>query len=214
MKIFKESQDYLNYQGLFNIDKWSQSIAFLANYLNHSNLTLSFSKLSNLLYLAERTFLQKYGMVLCGDIFVSSNNGLKLLNTSELLNQFQNNANVDWFKKELDKWITIQDNTISSKFSEDVGNKFLKLSDEDISILKSIVQDYGKYTDFELDNLINHSNQLCEEATYYEKFGLDDVIIPMEYLLEKIGYSKTVAHAISEQLKEQSDFSLAMKQCN
>lgn len=214
MKSFKESQDYLNYQGLFNIDKWSQSIAFLANHLNHSNLTLSFSKLSNLLYLAERTFLQKYGMVLCGDIFVSSNNGLKLLNTSELLNQLQNNANVDWFKKELDKWITIQDNTISSKFSEDVGNKFLKLSDEDISILKSIVQDYGKYTDFELDNLINHSNQLCEEATYYEKFGLDDVIITMEYLLEKIGYSKTVAHAISEQLKEQSDFSLAMKQCN
>lgn len=214
MKSFKESQDYLKYQCLFDMDKWSESIAFLANHLNRSNLTLSFSKLSNLLYLAERAFLQKYGMVLCGDIFVSSNNGLKLLNTSDLLNQLQNNINLDWFKKELNQWIDIKDNTISSKFSEDLTNKFLKLSDEDISILKSIVQDYGKYTDFELDNLINHSNQLCEEATYYEKFGLDDVIIPMEYLLEKIGYSKTVAHAISEQLKEQSDFSLAMKPCN
>ena len=81
MKRFKESQDYLNYQGLFDMDKWSQSIAFLANYLNCSNLTLSFSKLSNLLYLAERAFLQKYGIVLCGDIFVSSLQGLKLLNS-------------------------------------------------------------------------------------------------------------------------------------
>lgn len=109
MQNYKESHDFLNYQGLFNIDKWSQSIAFLANHLNRSNLTLSFSKLSNLLYLAERAFLQKYGMVLCGDIFVSSSQGLKLLNTSGLLNQLQNNANLDWFKKELDKWIAIKD---------------------------------------------------------------------------------------------------------
>lgn len=214
MQNFKDSQDYLNYRGLFNMDKWLQSIAFLANHLNRSNLTLSFSKLSNLLYLAERVFLQKYGMVLCGDIFVSSNNGLKLLNTSGLLNQLQNNANLDWFEKELDKWITIQDNTISSKFSEDVENKLLKLADADISILEFIVQQYGQYSDFELDNLIKHSNQLYEEATYYEKVGLDDVIIPMEYLLEKIGYSKTVAHAIAEQLKEQSSFTLSMKPCN
>lgn len=214
MQNYKNSQDYLNYCGLFNMDKWSQSIAFLANHLNHNNLTLSFSKLSNLLYLAERVFLQKHGMVLCGDIFVSSNKGLKLLNTSELLNQLQNNANVDWFKKELDKWITIQDNTISSKFSEDIANQLLKLADADISILKSIVQDYGRYSDLELDNLINHSNQLCAEATYYEKVGLGDVIIPMEYLLKIIGYSETVTHAIAEQLKEQSDFTLAMKPCN
>ena len=144
MQNFKDSQDYLNYRGLFNMDKWLQSIAFLANHLNRSNLTLSFSKLSNLLYLAERVFLQKYGMVLCGDIFVSSNNGLKLLNTSGLLNQLQNNANLDWFEKELDKWITIQDNTISSKFSEDVENKLLKLADADISILEFIVQQYGQ----------------------------------------------------------------------
>lgn len=214
MQNFKDSQDYLNYRGLFNMDKWSQSIVFLANHLNHSNPTLSFSKLSNLLYLAERAFLQKYGMVLCGDIFVSSNKGLKLLNTSELLNQLQNNANLDWFEKELDKWITIQDNTISSKFSEDIENKLLKLADVDIAILKFIIQQYGQYSDLELDNLINHSNQLCEEATYYEKVGLDDVIIPMEYLLKTIGYSETVTHAIAEQLKEQSDFTLAMKPCN
>lgn len=214
MQNYKKSQNYLNYQGLFDMDKWLQSITFLANHLNRSNLTLSFSKLSNLLYLAERVFLQKHGMVLCGDIFVSSNNGLKLLNTSVLLNQLQNNANLDWFKKELDKWITIQDNTISSKFSEDIENKLLKLADEDISILKSIVQDYGRYLDSELDNLIKYSNQLCLEATYYEKVELDDVIIPMEYLLKTIGYSETVSHVISEQLKEQSNFALAMKPCN
>lgn len=214
MKSFKESQDYLNYQCLFDMDKWAESIAFLANHLNRSNLTLSFSKLSNLLYVAERAFLQKYGMILCGDIFVSSNNGLKLLNTSKLLNQLQNNTNLDWFKKELDKWISIKDNTISSKFSEDIDNKLLKLADADIAILKFIVQDYGQHSDSELDNLIKHSNQLRAEATYYEKVGLDDVIIPMEYLLEKIGYSKTVAHVIAEQLKEQSDFTLAMQPCN
>ena len=62
-------------------------------------------------------------MVFCGDIFVSSPQGLKLLNTSDLLNQLQNNSNFDWFKKELDKWIAIKDNTISSKFSENVENK-------------------------------------------------------------------------------------------
>lgn len=214
MKSFKESQDYLNYQCLFDMDKWSESIAFLANHLNRSNLTLSFSKLSNLLYLAERAFLQKYGMVLCGDIFVSSNNGLKLLNTSDLLNQLQNNINLDWFKKELNHWIDIKDNIISSKFSEDINNKLLKLADADIIILELIVQNYGQHSDSELDNLINHSNQLRAEATYYEKVGLDDVIIPMEYLLEKIGYSKTVAHVIAEQLKEQSDFTLAMQPCN
>ena len=135
-------------------------------------------------------------------------------NTSELLNQLQNNSNLDWFKKELNQWIVIKDNTISSKFSEDVDNKLLKLADVDISILKFIVQDYGQHSDSELDNLIKHSNQLCVEATYYEKVGLDDVIIPMEYLLEKIGYSKIVAHVIAEQLKEQSDLTLAMKPCN
>ena len=212
MQNYKKSHDYLNYQGLFDMDKWLQSIAFLANYLNRSNLTLSFSKLSNLLYLAERAFLQKYGMVLCGDIFVSSLQGLKLLNTSELLNQLQNNSNLDWFKKELNQWIVIKDNTISSKFSEDVDNKLLKLADVDISILKFIVQDYEQDSDSELDNFINH--QLCAEATYYEKVGLGDVIIPMEYLLEKIGYSETVACVIAEQLKEQSDFILAMQSCN
>ena len=194
------------------MDKWLQSIAFLANHLNRSNLTLSFSKLSNLLYLAERAFLQKYGMVFCGDIFVSSPQGLKLLNTSDLLNQLQNNSNFDWFKKELDKWIAIKYNTILSKFSDDVENKLLKLADVDISILKFIVQNYGQHSDFELDNLINH--QLCAEANYYEKVRSDDVIISMEYLLEKIGYSKTVAHVIAEQLKEQSDFTLAMQLCN
>ena len=80
--------------------------------------------------------------------------------------------------------------------------------------MKLIVQDYGQHSDLELDNLIKHSNQLCAEANYYEKVRSDDVIIPMEYLLEKIGYSKTVAHVIAEQLKEQSDFTLAMQPCN
>lgn len=59
--------------------------------------------------------------------------------------------------------------------------------------MELIVQNYGQYSDLELDNLIKYSNQLCAEANYYEKVRSDDVIIPMEYLLEKIGYSKTVA---------------------
>ena len=40
MQNFKDGQDYLNYRGLFNMDKWSQSISFLANHLNRSNLIL------------------------------------------------------------------------------------------------------------------------------------------------------------------------------
>lgn len=118
---------------------------------------------------------------------------------------------MDWFKDELDNWIVIQDGIISSKFNEDLKNKLLQLSEANISILESIVQYYGTYSDLELDNLINH--QLCTEADYYEKVGLEDVVIPMEYLLENLVYPKTVSHVIAAQLQEQSDLIFAMKLC-
>ena len=192
-----------NYHYLFDYKKTAQSIAF---FVNQTQKQLSLSKLSNLLYLTERTFLKEYASTIIGDHFVSSNTGLKLQQTYFLLKSVFNNTyqnNYQYFYNEITKWTEIKNNSIQSVDSKNIFNisdKLLQLSDADIKTLKSIWQQYGDYFDNELNEKIQNE---CPEYNYNK--SQDDVIIPIEYILETLGYSKDIAIAIKQHLNEQAE---------
>lgn len=195
-----------NYHYLFDYKKTAQSIAF---FVNKTQKTLSLSKLSNLLYLTERTFLKQYASTIIGDHFVLSNTGLRLQQTYLLLesifnNTYQNNHPV--FYDELAKWTEIKNNSIQSKNISNISNKLLQLSVADIKTLQTIWQQYGDYSDNELNQKIQDE---CPE--YYYNQSQEDVVIPIEYILETLGYSKDVAAIIKQQLYEQAEIIKSFK---
>ena len=138
-----------NYHYLFDYKKTAQSIAFFAN---QTQKPLSLSKLSNLLYLTERTFLKQHASTIIGDHFVLSNTDLRLQRTYLLLesifnNTYQNN-HLDFYD-EITKWTEINNNAtlIQSKNISNISNKLLQLSVADIKTLQAIWQQYGDYSD-------------------------------------------------------------------
>ena len=191
-------QSNTNYHYLFDYKKTAQSIAF---FVNQTQETLSLSKLSNLLYLTERRFLKQYASTIIGDHFVSSNTGLKLQQTYLLLESIFDNTypnNYLYFYNEISKWTEIKNNSIKSIDSKNIfniSNKLLQLSNTDIETLYSIWQQYDDYSDNELNEKIKDE---CIEYNYNK--SQDDVIIPIEYILETLGYSKDVAIAIKQHL--------------
>lgn len=195
-----------NYHYLFDYKKTAQSIAFFAN---QTQKPLSLSKLSNLLYLTERTFLKQHASTIIGDHFVLSNTGLRLQQTYLLLesifnNTYQNN-HLDFYD-EITKWTEINNNIIQSKNISNISNKLLELSVADIKTLQEIWQQYGDYSDNELNQKIQDE---CPEYHYSQ--SQDDVVIPIEFILETLGYSKDVAAIIKQQLYEQAEIIKSFK---
>ena len=195
-----------NYHYLFDYKKTAQSIAFFAN---QTQKPLSLSKLSNLLYLTERTFLKQHASTIIGDHFVLSNTGLRLQQTYLLLesifnNTYQNN-HLDFYD-EITKWTEINNNIIQSKNISNISNKLLELSVADIKTLQEIWQQYGDYSDNELNQKIQDE---CPEYHYSQ--SQDDVVIPIEFILETLGYSKGVAAIIKQQLHEQAEIIKSFK---
>ena len=197
-----------NYHYLFDYKKTAQSIAFFAN---QTQKPLSLSKLSNLLYLTERTFLKQHASTIIGDHFVLSNTGLRLQRTYLLLesifnNTYQNN-HLDFYD-EITKWTEINNNAalIQSKNISNISNKLLELSVADIKILQAIWQQYGDYSDNELNQKIQDE---CPEYHYSQ--SQDDVVIPIEFILETLGYSKDVAVIIKQELYEQAEIIKSFK---
>lgn len=190
-----------NYHYLFDYKKTAQPIAFFAN---QTQKPLSLSKLSNLLYLTERTFLNQYASTIIGDYFVSSSAGLRLQQTYLLLESIFNNtyqnSSLDFYN-EITKWTEIKNNAalIQSKNISNISNKLLQLSVADIKTLQAIWQQYGDYSDNELNQKIQDE---CPEYHYSQ--SQDDVVIPIEFILETLGYSKDVAVIIKQQLHEQA----------
>lgn len=175
-------------------------------FANKTQETLSLSKLSNLLYLTERTFLKEYASTIIGDHFVSSNTGLKLQQTYLLLESIFNNTyqnNYQYFYDEITKWTEIKNNSIQSVDSKNISNisdKLLQLSNADIKTLWSVLEQYSDYSDKELNKKIQEE---CPEYNYNR--SQDDVVIPIEYIIETLGYSKDVAIAIKQHLNEQAE---------
>lgn len=195
-----------NYHYLFDYKKTAQSIAFFAN---QTQKPLSLSKLSNLLYLTERTFLKQHASTIIGDHFVLSNTGLRLQRTYLLLesifnNTYQNN-HLDFYD-EITKWTEINNNIIQSKNISNISNKLLELSVADIKTVQEIWQQYGDYSDNELNQKIQDE---CPEYHYSQ--SQDDVVIPIEFILETLGYSKDVAAIIKQQLYEQAEIIKSFK---
>lgn len=195
-----------NYHYLFDYKKTAQSIAF---FVNQTQKPLSLSKLSNLLYLTERTFLKQYASTIIGDYFVSSSAGLRLQQTYLLLesifnNTYQNN-HLDFYD-EITKWTEINNNIIQSKNISNISNKLLELSVADIKTLQSIWQQYSNYSDNELNEKIQEE---CPEYHYNQ--SQDDVVIPIEHILETLGYSKDVSAIIKQQLNEQAEIIKSFK---
>lgn len=195
-----------NYHYLFDYKKTAQSIAF---FVNQTQKPLSLSKLSNLLYLTERTFLKQYASTIIGDYFVSSNTGLKLQQTHILLESIFNNTyqnNHPDFYNELAKWTEIKNNSIQSKNISNISNKLLELSIIDIETLQIIWQQYSDYSDDELNQKIQN-----EYPEYKYNQSQDNVIIPIEHILETLGYSKDIAAIIKQQLYEQAEIIRSFK---
>ena len=202
-------QSNTNYHYLFDYQKTAQSIAF---FVNQTQKPLSLSKLSNLLYLTERTFLKEYASTIIGDHFVSFNTGLKLQQTYLLLESIFNNAyqnNYQYFYDEITKWTEIKNNSIQSIDSKNISNisdKLLQLSNADIKTLWSVWKQYSDYSDNELNKKIQEE---CHEYNYNR--SQDDVVIPIEYIIETLGYSKDVAIAIKQHLNEQAEIIKSFK---
>lgn len=200
-----------NYHYLFDYKKTAQSIAFFAN---QTQKPLSLSKLSNLLYLTERTFLKQYASTIIGDHFVlSSSAGLILQQTYLLLESIFNNTyqNNHWdFYDEITKWTEINNNAapIQSKNISNISNKLLQLSVADIKTLQAIWQQYGDYSDNELNQKIQDE---CPEYHYSQSQEDVYMVIPIEHILKTLGYSKDLAAIIKQELYEQAEIIKSFK---
>ena len=116
-------------------------------------------------------------------------------------NTYQNNYS--YFYDEISKWIEIKNNSIQSVDSKNISNisdKLLQLSNADIKTLWSVWEQYSDYSNNELNKKIQEE---CSEYNYNK--SQDDVVIPIEYILETLGYSKDVAIAIKQHLNEQAE---------
>lgn len=112
------------------------------------------------------------------------------------------------FYDEITKWTEINNNAalIQSKNVSNISNKLLELSVADIKTLQAIWQQYGDYSDNELNQKIQDE---CPEYHYSQ--SQDDVVIPIEFILETLGYSKDVAVIIKQELYEQAEIIKSFK---
>ncbi|QOQ83843.1 SocA family protein [Comamonas thiooxydans] len=180
--------------GLFNERKSAQAAAYL---LHMAGGTLPLLKLMKLMYLAERTSLEKYGETITGDGFVSMRHGPVLSTTYEHMNGSLRSCEGGWSSLISDRaehQLALKDPSTIRDPEQDL----LALSETDTECLKEIWDKFGGMDKWQLVEY-THSGG-CPE---WEDPGPSMRPIPPARLLSNVGYSPEAVQALTRRLHEQ-----------
>lgn len=186
---------------LFDERRTAQAAAFL---LFRAGGTLPLIKLIKLLYLAERTSLQRYGEPITGDHLVSMPHGPVLSRTYEFINGLAPSVDDGW-----EAWISdrahhdvsLRDASMIRSPEDDL----LRLSDSDLEVLDETWQQFGHWSKWRLRNY-THSDA-CPEWEDPEESSLP---IRFKTLFSALGYSDVEAGLLEQRLDEQRQLNGSM----
>lgn len=154
-------------------------------FLKLNNGSMNYTKLIKLMYIADKTALQKYNYTISNDNIVSMKNGPVLSVTYDLIKHTGENKNIlglqEWNKyfTKNNYELSFQEN-IEDKISEILSDDVLWLSDADIEIIETINNEYKDYTYSDMIDLIHDKNSFPEVE--WEKAEISSTSIPLDFV--------------------------------
>ena len=159
---------------------------------------MSHLKLMKLLYLVERTYIEKYNQPLLGDDIYSMKNG-PILSTT--LNFIQGEIHPD-YSGDWDKWVSPKENhevSLARNFkSEDLD----LLSKATIRILENLWEEHHDKDQWEM---VNYTHENCKEWKEPAVRSSSDRISYRKLLSKGFGYNKERADQETENLEDQKE---------
>lgn len=158
----------------YNIRKAAQIVAYFSLKEGGS---INVLKLAKLLYLSERSFVQKYDMPMLFDNCVSMEHGPLLSQTKDYVDGYLENEGWDEFVSDRTRYeVGVSNDQISV---DDLD----ELSKASLGVLASIWAKYGKFDRYKLRDI---THELCGE---WENPGSSMKLIPYERMLKFLGKS-------------------------
>lgn len=191
----------MTYPTLFNEKRTAQAAAFM---LHCAGGRLPLLKLMKLLYLAERESLRKFGEPISGDKLVSMPHGPVLSKTLDMMNGWGGNSQGGWNAWIEDKAghdLALRDPSMIRSPEQDL----LELSDGDLEILYLVWEKFGHLGKYELVEL-THSSE-CPE--WEDPYGSSKPI-PLDRLLQAVGYDGEALQSVLQHLEEQANLNIAL----
>jgi len=186
---------------LFDEKRTAQAAAF---FLHKAGGRLSLLKLMKLLYLAERESLRVYGEPISGDKLVSMPHGPVLSRTLDMMNgwggQTQGGWN-EWIEDRSDHEVALRDPSMIRSPQQDL----LALSDGDLDVLEAIWTKFGHMGTFALVEYTHSS--ACPE---WEDPQGSSCPIPIERVLQAVGYQGASIHAVQAHLQERANLRVTL----
>lgn len=137
---------------MFNVRKAGQVAAFFASA---EGGTINLLKLMKLIYLAERTYLDRFDALILDDRFFSMKHGPVCTNTLDCINGSRRDMD-GW-----DEFITDRENYMLSTTKEiSRAEELDELSNAEISVLTDTWTDHGSKTNWEL---VDWTHENCSE---------------------------------------------------
>ena len=181
---------------LFDERKAAEAASYL---LNLAGGYMSHTRLSALLYLAERESLRLYAEPLTGDLLVAVDTGPVL----SRMYQFFTGRSSPLASPHISSWLVVGprsgfDVRLRRPWRDWEHLSLSRLSRADTAILDGVWAQYGSMNRAELVDFTRHH---CEEWT--DPYG-SARLIPYQTVLRHVGYSADVAAEIAQSLNEQA----------
>lgn len=171
---------------MLNEKKVAQMAAY---FLHRRGGRMSHLKLTKLLYLAERGYLQRFGSVMTGDKPVSLEHGPALSSTLDLTQGFRPSVEGGW-----ETWISDKENH-EVELRQAVNDGSLdELSRADCEVLEQVWHDFGAMTRWEIRDF---THRQCQE---WEDPNGSSAVIPFKRILTAVGYQADAAEELSKEL--------------
>ncbi len=176
-----------------------KAASHLAVYLLRKNGgPMSHLKLMKLMYLSERTSLEKNANTITGDHFVSMPHGPVLSTTLDHINGYIESQSGGW-----DDYISARANhevSVKDKVSES-DNALGYISKSDKEAVDQVWEKFGGMAPFEIRD---YTHEHCPE---WEDPHGSSFPIPIERVLRAVGYNDEQTKAIAERLREEEGIS-------
>lgn len=171
-------------------------ISQVAGYIlfKTNDQSMSVLKLMKLLYFVDRTSLFECGEPISYDNIVAMPHGMVLSSTYDLLSGSIKSTDNGW-----DSWISDRENhKVSLKKDIKCVDDFDALSESDKSIVNRVIDQYDKYSGFDLADM-QHDAAICPE--WSDPHG-SSLSVSYKDILEKMGKSKDDINLSIKQINE------------
>jgi uncharacterized phage-associated protein len=170
----------------FNAEKSAEAIIYLARQIPHP----TFLALAKLLYFADKTSLELYGLSITGDTYFAMQHGPVPSKVYDMMKAAKD-TDVYGFHVEYEKHV-----------APDRQPNLAKFSTSDIQCLDQIVAAYGKYPIWQLREL---SHDEAWQKAWAKAGASRSVEIPMEDVIATLDEDEEILEFLQETLKREQD---------